>query len=130
MIRPIHTEQDHRAALAEIEQLWDAKPGSDRHDQLEVLSVLVDAYEREQHPIAPPTPIDAILFRLDQLGLNTSWLERLFGPRSRVWEVLHRKRRLSLTMIRKIHETLDIPADVLVREYPLKPPHKDRHASP
>lgn len=130
MIRPIHTEEDHRTALSEIEQLWDAKPGTDRHDRLEVLSVLVDAYERDHYPITPPNPIDAILFRLEQLGRQPKWLERLLGPRSRVWEVLNRRRRLSLTMIRRIHRALDIPADVLLREYKTKTDRKQHYASP
>jgi HTH-type transcriptional regulator/antitoxin HigA len=126
MIRPIHTATDHKAALAEIERLWNAEPGTDDGDRFEVLSVLVDVYEREHHPIDPPNPIDAILFRLDQMGMPTSFLEKFIGPRTRVWEVLNRKRGLSLPMIRRLNTELKIPAEVLVVDYKHEKPKAKR----
>ncbi|HEY3354971.1 MAG TPA: helix-turn-helix domain-containing protein [Polyangia bacterium] len=113
-IKPIRTEAQHRAALATIERLWDAQPGTPDHDRMEVLATLVDAYEREHHPIPPPDPIAAIQFRMEQLGLRRKDLERLLGSRARVSEVLNRRRRLTLAMIRRLHAELGIPADVLL----------------
>jgi HTH-type transcriptional regulator/antitoxin HigA len=115
-IRPIHTPDDHRAALARIEAIWNAEPGTPEGDELEVLATLVDAYERQAHPIGPPDPIEAIKFRLEQLGIDRKALEPLIGTRARVSEVLTRKRRLSLSMIRRLHRELHIPLDVLVAE--------------
>ena len=113
-IKPVRNEREHKAALAEVERLWDAKPGTSEHDRLDVLVTLIEAYEDKHEPIPPPDPIDAILFRMDQLDLDRKDLETLIGSRARVSEVLGRRRGLSLGMIRRLHSQLGIPADILV----------------
>ncbi len=118
-IRPIRTEKDYDAALARIEQIWEAEPGTPESDELDVLSLLVEAYEAEHHPIPPPDPIEAIKFRMEQMGLSRKDLEPFIGHRGRVTEVLNRKRGLSIDMIRRLNQGLGIPADVLIAEYPL-----------
>ena len=114
-IKPIKTEEDHTAALAEVERLWEAAPGSEESDRLEVLTTLIEAYEEKNHPILPPDPVEAILFRMDQLGLTRQDLQPYIGTRARVSEVLSRTRSLSLAMIRRLHKGLGIPADVLIQ---------------
>jgi HTH-type transcriptional regulator / antitoxin HigA len=114
-IKPIRTRADHERALREIERLWGAKEGSPDGDRLDVLATLVEAYEQKHFPVDPPDPIEAIRFRLEQQGLVPSALVGIIGGRSRVYEVMHRKRALSLEMIRRLHEHLGIPADVLIR---------------
>lgn len=116
-IKPIRTEADHVAVLAQIERLWDAPDGTPEADRLEVLATLVDAYEAKHHPIDPPDPIEAILFRMDQLGLSRRDLEPYIGAHSRVSEILSRRRSLTLQMIRKLHEAFGIPAEVLIQPY-------------
>jgi HTH-type transcriptional regulator/antitoxin HigA len=118
-IKPLKTDVDFRAALVEIETLWQAKPGSESGDRLEVLLMLVEAYEAKHHPMPPADPIDAILFMMDQRGLTRRDLEPLIGPRGRVAEVLNRKRPLTLGMIRRLSAELRIPAEILVTEYPV-----------
>jgi HTH-type transcriptional regulator/antitoxin HigA len=95
-VKPIRTEAEHEAALAEIEKLWDAPSGSPECDRLEVLSTLVEAYEEKHHAIDPPDPIDAILFRMDQLGLSRRDLESYIGTRARAAEILNHTRSLTL----------------------------------
>ena len=114
--KPVRTSKDHSAALAEVERLWEAKPGTPEHDRLEVLVTLVEAYEAKHHPIPPPDPVEAILFRMDQLDLDRKDLEALIGSTARVSEVLSRRRSLSLGMIRRLHGRLGIPAEVLIGE--------------
>jgi len=114
-IKPIRSDVDHAAALAEVEQLWGAKAGTLAGDRLDVLATLIDAYETEHDPIDPPDPVDAILFRMDQQGLSRRDLEEIIGTRSRIAEVLNRKRGLSIGMIRRLHERLGISAEVLIR---------------
>lgn len=114
-LKPIHTPADHKAALAEVERLWGAKSGTPKGDRLDVLATLIDAYEAEHFPMDPPDPIDAIKFRMEQQGLTRRDLEPLIGTRTRVAEVLNRKRNLSITMIRRLHAKLGIPAEVLIR---------------
>lgn len=118
-IKPIKTEADHRAALARIDELWEAEPNSPEGDELEVLVTLVDAYEETHFPIDLPHPIEAIRFRMEQQGLEDKDLVAFLGQRSRVTEVMNRKRGLSITMIRKLHEGLKIPLECLVKEYQL-----------
>ena len=113
-IRPIKTRRDHQWALREIQQLWNAPAGSREEDRLEILATLVAAYEDEHFPMDLPDPIEAIKFRMEQMGLKRSDLERLIGSRGRVAEVLNRRRPLSLAMIRKLHQGLGIPAEVLI----------------
>ncbi len=120
-IEPVRTEEDYNAALARIEEIWDAVPGTPESDELDILAILVEAYEREHHPIDPPDPIEAIKFRMDQMGLTRKDLEPFIGHRGRVAEVLNRRRRLSLDMVRNLSEGLGIPAEVLIERYPLRP---------
>lgn len=114
-VRPIRTKSDHKKALAEVERLWGAKSGTPEGDRLDVLATLVDAYEAEHFPMDPPDPVEAIKFRMEQQGLSRKDLEPLIGTRTRVAEVLNRKRGLSIGMIRRLHERLGIPAEVLIR---------------
>ena len=114
-VKPIRTKADYKAALAEIEALWGARSGTPRGDRLDVLATLIDAYEAEHHPIDPPDPIDAIRFRMEQQGLTRRDLEAIIGTRTRIAEVLNRKRPLSINMIRRLHDRLGIPAEVLIR---------------
>lgn len=114
--RVIKTEEDHKAALREIEALvlLDPKPGTGKFDRLEVLASLVDVYEKARFPIELPDPISAIRFRMEQQGLSQADLVPYLGSRARVSEVLHGKRALSLSMIRALHRGLGIPTDVLI----------------
>jgi HTH-type transcriptional regulator/antitoxin HigA len=115
-IRPIRTPEEHDQALGRIEELMAAEPGTPEFDELEVLGVLVHAYETVHEPILPPTPIEAIRFRMDQMGLEARDLEPLIGPSGRVSEVLNGRRNLTIRMIRKLHSSLKIPAEVLIRD--------------
>jgi HTH-type transcriptional regulator/antitoxin HigA len=120
-IKPIRTSADHKAALKEVERLWDkAQPGTPEGDKFEVLSALVDAYEREHFKILAPDPIEAIRFRMDQEGLTTKDLLPIFKTRARASEVMAKKRRLNLAMIRRLHARLSIPIECLVQDYKLK----------
>jgi HTH-type transcriptional regulator/antitoxin HigA len=114
-IKPIRTKRDYEAALKEIERLWGAKASTPEGDRLDVLATLIDAYETEHYPMDPPDPIEAIKFRMEQQGLTRKDLEELIGTRTRIAEVLNRKRALSITMIRRLHERLGISAEVLIR---------------
>ncbi len=116
MIEPIVDDQGHRRALRRIEELWDADSGSPEAQELDALATLVDAYERKHVPIAPPDAIAAIEARCEQLGWTRKELEPLIGSRSRVSEVLGRKRALTLPMIRRIHSAMQIPAEVLIAQ--------------
>jgi HTH-type transcriptional regulator/antitoxin HigA len=114
-VKPIRTERDYEAALKEIERLWGAKSGTRNGDRLDVLATLIDAYEAEHFPMDPPDPIEAIKFRMEQQGLTRKDLEEIIGTRTRIAEVLNRKRGLSVGMIRRLHERLGISAEVLIR---------------
>jgi HTH-type transcriptional regulator/antitoxin HigA len=114
-LKPLRTERDYEAAVAEVGRLWGAKLGTAAGDRLDILATLIDAYEAEHHPIDPPDPIEAIKFRMEQQGLTRKDLERILGTRTRVSEVLNRKRGLSINMIRRLHNKLGISADVLIR---------------
>lgn len=116
-IRPIRNEEDYETALEEIQALWDAQDGTPEADWLDVLMVLVEAYEAEHYPIPDPDPIDLILHVMDARGLTRSDLEPYLGTRARVSEVLNRRRPLSLSMIRKLQTGLGLPADILVQPY-------------
>jgi len=113
-IKVIKNARDHRKALRQVESLWDAKPNTPRGDQLELLTTLVEVYEERRHPIIPPDPVSAIKFRMEQEGLDNSDLARLVGGRNRVSEILHRKRPLSLEMIRNLNRKWHIPAESLI----------------
>jgi HTH-type transcriptional regulator/antitoxin HigA len=114
-IRPIKTDADHTAALREIERLWGAPERTAEGDRLEVLTTLVEAYEQSRFPMDAPDPIEAIKFRLEQQGADKKALIGVIGNRTRVYEVLRRDRPLSLAMIRRLNQTLNIPAEVLIR---------------
>jgi HTH-type transcriptional regulator/antitoxin HigA len=113
-IKPIKTERDYQKALKEIKRLWDVKPNSPKGDRLEVLVTLVEAYERKHYKVEPPDPVEAIKFRMEQLGLKSSDLAKILGGRSRVSEVLNRKRKLTVDMMRSLRKRLDIPAESLL----------------
>ncbi|MFL5051970.1 MAG: type II toxin-antitoxin system HigA family antitoxin, partial [Xanthobacteraceae bacterium] len=114
-VKPIRTAKDYEAALKDVERLWGAKSGTPEGDRLDVLATLIDAYEAAQFPLDPPDPIEAIRFRMEQQGLTRKDLEPLIGTRTRVAEVLNRKRNLSIAMIRRLHAQLGISAEVLIR---------------
>lgn len=113
-IKPIKTERDYHKALKEVEKLWDAKPNTPEGDRLDVLVTLVEAYEQKHYKINPPDPVEAIKFRMEQLGLKPSDLAKILGGRSRVSEVLNKKRKLTVEMMRSLHKHLAIPADSLL----------------
>jgi HTH-type transcriptional regulator/antitoxin HigA len=119
-IRPIRSKREHQAALKEIEALWDAPAGSPRADRLEVLVLLAEAFERAHYPVPDPDPIDFLQHVMEARGLSRKDLESFIGSRARVAEVLNRVRPLTLEMIRRLATGLQLPADVLVRNYRLK----------
>ena len=119
-LRPIRSKREHQAALKEAETLWDAPDGSAAADRLEVLTLLIEAYEREHYPVPDPDPIDFLQHVMEARELTRKDLEPFIGSRARVAEVLNRVRPLTLDMIRKLAEGLDLPADVLVRGYRVK----------
>ena len=123
-INTIGTKAEHRAALAELKALMSASPALTRAERakMEVLALLIESYEEKHFPIPPPDPVEAILFRMDQQGLTRADLVPLMGSKSKVSEVLARKRPLSLTMIRALHRALGIPAQVLMAEYAVPAP--------
>jgi HTH-type transcriptional regulator / antitoxin HigA len=116
-IKPIKSKKDYQAALTRLEQIFDAKPGSKDGDELEILGILIEKYEQDRYPIDFPDPIEAIKFRMEQLGYTQNDLARVVGLKSRASEILNRKRKLSLEMIRQIHQSLGIPTDVLIQSY-------------
>ena len=116
-IHPIHTENDYKSALKRIESLMDAKAGTKEFDELDILSTLVESYEAKHYSIDAPDPIEAIKFRMEQEGLMQKDLVSIFGNKSRVSEVLNKKRKLTLDMIRNLHENLNIPFENLLGEY-------------
>jgi HTH-type transcriptional regulator/antitoxin HigA len=120
-VKPIRTEADYDAALGEVERLWGAKSGTPKGDRLDVLATLIDVYENEHYPMDPPDPIEAIKaikaikLRMEQQNLTRKDLEGIIGSRTRIAEILNRRRGLSVNMIRRLHEKLGISADVLIR---------------
>jgi len=116
-IKPIKSKKDYQAALTRLEQIFDAKSGSKDGDELEILGILIEKYEQDRYPIDFPDPIEAIKFRMEQLGYTQNDLARVVGLKSRASEILNRKRKLSLDMIRQIHQSLGIPTDVLIQSY-------------
>ncbi len=119
-IKPIHSEADYQSALAQIEALWDAAEGSEEADQLEVLSMLVEAYEKTHFPIAAPDPVEFLQYAMETRGLTRKDLEQYIGPRGRVSDILNRVRPLTLEMIRRLSVGLGLPATVLIQNYPLR----------
>jgi len=115
-IQPIHTEDDHQKALERIEKIFDAKPGSKEGDELEILGILVNEYEKNHFPIDALKPVEAIKFRMDQLGMQQKDLAKVLGSKSRASEILSGKRSLSLNQIKVLYKKLGIPAEVLIQE--------------
>ena len=117
-IRPIRTEADYRATLAQVSALLEAdpEPGTPQGDRLDILVTLVQAWEARHLPIEAPDPVEAIKFRMEQGGLSVKDLEPIIGKPNRVYEILNRKRPLTLAMIRRLHRTLGIPAEVLIAQ--------------
>lgn len=113
-IKPIKTKKDHAAALKRIETLWNAKPKTRDGDELEVLATLVDAYENTRDPILPPDPVEAIRFRMEQMGLKKKDLAKYLGGRNRVTEILNHTRKLTVDMIRDLSKGLHIPPESLL----------------
>lgn len=116
-ISPIRNEKDYQKALERLEEIFDAKKGTEKGDELEVLSILIDRYENENFPIGMPDPIEAIKFRMEQMGMKQKDLAEVVGFKSRVSEILNKKRKLTLDMIRKLNTTLHIPTEVLIQDY-------------
>jgi len=118
-IKPIRTEADYKVALTEIEHYFDKEPvpGSEDSDRFEILALLIEAYEAKRYPIAAPDPIEAVKFRMDQAGLTPRDLVPAIGQLNRVYEVLDRKRPLSLKMIQNLHEQFGIPAESLIQPF-------------
>jgi HTH-type transcriptional regulator / antitoxin HigA len=113
-IRPIKTEQDYNTAIKRIEALWGVKKDTPEGDELDLLATLVEAYEMKHYPIAPPDPIDAIKFRMEQMEMTNSDMVKYLGSQSRVSEILNRKRKLTLSMIKTLYKELKIPAEILL----------------
>lgn len=116
-LRLIKTKKDYENALKRLDVIFDARPGTKGGDELDILALLIEKYEHDHFPIEAPDPIEAIKFRMEQMGYKQKDLENIIGYRGRVSEILNRKRKLTLEMIRRIHETLQIPTDVLLQEY-------------
>ena len=116
-ISPVKTERDYEQALNRLEEIFDALPGTEDGDELEILSILIEKYEDGNFPVDLPDPIEAIKFRMEQLGYNQSDLAEIIGQKSRASEILNRKRKLSLSIIRKLNKKLHIPTDVLIQAY-------------
>ena len=119
-IRPIKNEDDYQQALKRLESIFDAKKGTEEGDELEILLVLIEKYEKEHFPIGMPDPIEAIKFRMEQMGMKQKDFATITGLKNRASEILNKKRKLTLEMIRKISSSLHIPADILIQEYEVK----------
>ena len=113
-IKPIKTEQDYRDAISRIEILWGSKKDTLEGDELDLLVTLVESYEMKYYPIAPPDPIDAILFRMEQMGMTKADMVKYLGSQSRVSEILNKKRSLTLKMVKSLYKGLKIPAEILL----------------
>ena len=117
MLSPIRTKEDHHAALCRLDALMEAVPGSEDAAELEILGILIERYERVAFPIDPPSPIEAIRFRMEQMGYSQADLARLLNSRSRASEIMTGSlKHLSLSMIRRLHDQWGIPADILLRD--------------
>ncbi len=116
-ISPVRNEKDYQKALKRLEVIFDAKRGTKEGDELEILAILIDNYENEKFPIGMPDPISAIKFRMEQMGLKQKDLVEMVGFKSRVSEIMNKKRKLTLDMIRKLNANLNIPTEVLIQDY-------------
>jgi HTH-type transcriptional regulator/antitoxin HigA len=116
-IKPIKSEEDYQQALRRLEELFIAKPDTIEGDELEILGILIENYEEEHFPVDSPDPIEALKFRMEQMGMDQQDLTRIIGSKSRTSDLLNRKRPLSIQQIRRLHDALHIPADVLLKVY-------------
>jgi len=116
-IKPIKTERDYQDALSRLELIFDAKRGTAEGDELEILGILIEKYEDAHFPVGFPDPIEAIQFRMDQMGYNQTDLARVVGLKSRASEIMNKKRKLTLEMIRLLHKVMKIPTNVLIQAY-------------
>jgi HTH-type transcriptional regulator/antitoxin HigA len=116
-VKPIKTKKDYDQAMVRLEAIFDSKEGTLEGDELEVLSILIEKYEDKHFPIGLPDPIEAIKFRMEQLDYSQIDLAKVVGLKSRASEILNKKRKLSLDMIRRLHDKLNIPTDVLIQPY-------------
>ncbi|MDQ3109956.1 MAG: helix-turn-helix domain-containing protein [Bacteroidota bacterium] len=116
-ITPIKNKKDYQKALERLEFIFDAKKGSSEGDELEILGILIEKYEDEHFPVGFPDPIEAIKFRMEQMGYTQSDLAKIVGLKSRASEILNKKRKLTIEMIRLLHDNLKIPTDVLIQAY-------------
>jgi len=116
-IKPVRNEEDYQKALERLEVIFDAKKGTEEGDELEILAIVIDNYENENFPIGMPDPISAIQFRMEQMGMKQKDLVEMVGFKSRVSEIMNKKRKLTLDMIRKLSVNLHIPTEVLIQEY-------------
>ena len=116
-IKPIKNEEDFQHALNRLEEIFDAQRGTEEGDELEILSILIDNYENEHFQIEMPDPIEAIKFRMEQMGMKQKDLAEVIGFKSRVSEILNKKRKLTLEMIRNLNTKLHIPTEVLIQDY-------------
>ncbi len=119
-LKPIRTEADYRNALAEIDRLWEAPEGSPEADRLEILAILVETYEKAHFPVEAPDPVAFIEYIMDSRGLTRKDLEPYIGPRGRVADILNRTRPLTMMMIRRLANGLNLPVEVLIQPYPLR----------
>jgi len=116
-IKPIRNEADYQKALERLEVIFNAKRGTEEGDELEILAMVIDNYENENFPIDMPDPIAAINFRMEQMGLKQKDLVKMIGFKSRVSEIMNKKRKLTLEMIRKLNADLNIPTEILIQDY-------------
>ncbi len=116
-IKVIKNEADYQRALSRLEKIFDAPANSEEGDEAELLTILIDTYEKEHYPIEAPDPIEAIKFRMDQMNLTRTDIAKIIGYQSRTTEILNKKRKLSLGMIRNLHDKLHIPYESLMSEY-------------
>ena len=116
-IKPIKTKKDYQVAMNRLDAIFDSKPGTPTGDELEILTMLIEKYEDEHVQIDYPDPIEAIKFRMEQMGYTQNDLAKVVGLKSRASELLNKKRKLTLDMIRKLHISLSIPTDVLIQDY-------------
>jgi HTH-type transcriptional regulator/antitoxin HigA len=115
--KPIHTEEDYNLALKRLEKIFDSEHGTKKGDELEILALLIEDYENKHYPIGPPDPIEAIMFRMEQMNISQSELREIVGFKSRASEILNKKRKLTLKMIRQLSSKLRIPSEILIKEY-------------
>ena len=118
-IKPIKTKKEHAQALKRIEVLMSAKANTPEGDELDVLVTLIEAYEAKHFAISAPDPVEAILHRMEALGMDRKDLEPLLGSKSRVSEILNRKRKLTMEMVRNLHDKMQLPAETLIQDYRL-----------